>query len=177
MSAPDRDPAAIYDVAFIQVYRAVLAANTLSYVPEDIRTHEAPEAALLRIALVAPDLGEWWRQCDGDGPPPGDRRWDAVWAERLDQCRHVLELLRAEGLVVARAARDEGHRMSVDLTSYSYALHTACHAQAQARLYRELAEQRGETIRQQASALLTLRTHLQRHEDTASEFETDEGAG
>lgn len=164
-----------YDIAFIQVSRAAMAAAALVPVPEAIRTDDAPEAVLLRIALVAPDLGEWWRQCDGeglaDGLPLDNWRWNLVWTQRLDQCRHVLELLRAAGLVIARAAPDQGKRMLVELSAYTYALHAADQARGQATLYRELAERRGQTIREQATALLTLRTSLQRHDDTSPEFE------
>jgi hypothetical protein len=163
-----------FDIACLQAARAAETAMLLSYLPVEIATGTAPDAVLLRILLADPELGAWWQMSDGDGPPTGDPRWDTVWAARLEACRRVLDLLRAHGLFAVRPATDQGHRMLVELTSYSYALHTAQRARAEAGIYRELAAARTQTIAHQAGALAALRAELKTYQDMFGEDADDQ---
>ncbi|HEX2886803.1 hypothetical protein [Vineibacter terrae] len=154
-----------FDIACLQAARAAETAMLLSYLPADIAAGTAPDAVLLRIVLADPELGAGWQIADGDGPPTDDPRWDAVWAERLEACRRALDLLRAHGLFAAHLAAGQGNRMAVELTSYSYALHTAQRARAEASIYRDLAASRAQKIAHQAGALAALRAELKVYQD------------
>ncbi|TXL72523.1 hypothetical protein FHP25_24830 [Vineibacter terrae] len=163
-----------FDIACLQAARAAEAAMLLSYLPDAIATSMEPDAVLLRIVLADPELGIWWQMADGDGPPTGDPRWDAVWAERLEACRRALDLLRADGLFAVRQAVGQGNRVAVELSSYSYALFTAEQARAQADAYRALAASRAQTIAHQAGALAALRAELKVYQDMFGEDADDQ---